>query len=332
MNNTNLIGPWIRRFLIEYLVDERNLTHNTQESYRDTLVLLFPFVSNKANKAVDKLCIEDISPELIRSFLLHLEEVRKSCVATRNQRLSAIHALARFIGMNSPQYLAWCTEIRAIPKKKTARPTVCYLEKPEMDALLNTPDRNNIQGSRDYALLLFLYNTGVRANEAAHVTIADLNLEGLPPSVKIIGKAGKVRYCPLWSLTCNVITPLIVGRASVERIFLNRRKGPITRSGIYALVKRNVTRTSNQAESLRKKQVSPHTIRHTTATFLLRAGVDINTIRAWLGHVHIDTTNIYADVDLEMKAKALTHCEIFGQTVEKKQWHNRGIMEFLKGL
>ncbi len=91
-------------------------------------------------------------------------------------------------------------------------------------------------------------------------------------------------------------------------------------------------KASNQAESLRKKQVSPHTIRHTTATFLLRAGVDINTIRAWLGHAHIDTKNIYAEIDLEMKTKALPHCEIFGQTHDKKQWHNQGVMEFLNGL
>lgn len=332
MNNTNLIGPWIRRFLLEHLIGERNLARNTQESYRDALTLLLPYAGKELKKPVDRLSIEDISPDLTRSFLLHLEKERRCCVATRNQRLAAIHALARFIGTNSPQYLGWCTEIRAIPKKKTSNATMCYLEKPEMDAILDAPDRRTAQGSRDYAVLLFLYNSGARADEAARVTIADLNIEGSPASVRIVGKGGKVRHCPLWALTCSVLDPLIAGRADEERVFLNRRKQPITRSGIYGLVKRHALKATDKTPSLRKKQISPHTVRHTTAVFLLRAGVDINTIRGWLGHVHLDTTNVYAEVDLEMKAHALAHCEIMTSGPGKKRWHNRGVMEFLKTL
>lgn len=332
MNNTNLIGQWIRRFLLEYSVRERNLAHNTQVSYRDTLTLLLPFSAKWCKKPVDQLSIDDISPELIRSFLLHLEEDRGCSVATRNQRLATIHSLAYFIGSRSPQYLAWCTEIRAIPLKKTSKPVMCYLEKTEMDALLDAPDRKSRQGYRDYALLLFLYNSGARATEAACVTIADLNIDNSTASVRIVGKAGKVRHCPLWSLTCKVLTPLVSRRAPNEPIFLNRRAQPITRSGIYALVKRSAINASHRVVSIKKKKVGPHTIRHTTAVFLLRAGVDINTIRAWLGHVRIDTTNIYAEVDLEMKANALSHCEIMTLAPVKKQWQERSIMEFLKTL
>ena len=209
---------------------------------------------------------------------------------------------------------------------------MCYLEKSEMDALLDAPDRKSRQGYRDYALLLFLYNSGARANEAAHVTISDLNIEGSPASVRIVGKGGKVRHCPLWALTCKVIVPLIARRAPNDTVFLNRRAQPITRSGIYALVKRSAAKAGLRVPSLRKKEVSPHSIRHTTAVFLLRAGVDINTIRAWLGHVHIDTTNVYAEVDLEMKANALAHCEIMTPAPVNKQWHNQEVMEFLKTL
>lgn len=332
MNNTNLIGPWIRRFLLEYLVGERNLQHNTQVSYRDTLTLLFPFSALRCKKPMDRLSIEDISPDLIRSFLLHLEEDRGCSVATRNQRLATIHSLAHFIGTRSPEYLAWNTEICAIPPKKTSNPVMCYLEKPEMDAILDVPNRNSRQGFRDYAVILFLYNSGARASETACVTIADLNLNGSPASVRIVGKAGKVRHCPLWSLTCKVLTTLVAGRTLNDPVFINRRSQPITRSGIYALVKRSAKNASLRVPSLQKKEVSPHTIRHTTAVFLLRAGVDINTIRAWLGHVCIDTTNIYAEVDLEMKANALAHCEIITPAPVKKQWRDKSIMEFLKRL
>lgn len=332
MNNMNLIGPWVRRFLIENLIQERNLAHNTQESYRDMLILLLPFTENRVKKQVDKLSIEELTPTVIRSFLLYLEDERKCSVSTRNQRLAAIHALARFIGRRSPQHLDWCTEICAIPLKKTSKTLMCYLEKPEMDALLDAPDRNSSQGFRDYTLILFLYNTGARADETAQVTIADLDLDGTPATVRIVGKGGKIRRCPLWSLTSSVLGSLVGSRPPNEKIFLNRCKQPMTRFGIYALIKRYVLKASCKAPSLQKKQISPHSVRHTTAVHLLRAGVDINTIRAWLGHVSLDTTHVYAEVDLEMKAKALAHCEILTPVKTKKQWHNRELMAFLRTL
>lgn len=309
MTNLNLIGNWIRRFLMEHLIGERNLARNTQASYRDTLTLLLPFVAAKAGKPVDRLCIEHLSTDVVRFFLQHIEQKRNCSIITRNQRLAAIHALSRFIGERSPEYIAWSTEVRSIPFKKTSKPTLPYLEKPEMDALLNAPNRHSEQGQRDYAILLLLYNTGARADEAARLIIADLNLNR-SPSVKIIGKGNKVRYCPLWDLTASVLHPLIIGRTPEQIVFLNSRRQPITRFGICALVKRYVLKASQQEPSLHTKKVSTHTIRHTSAVHLLRAGVDINTIRAWLGHVSLDTTHVYAEVDLELKAKALAHCEI----------------------
>jgi integrase/recombinase XerD len=228
------IGVWIKRFLMEHLVDERNLARNTQASYRDTLALLLPFAAKQLKKTVDRLCIQDISAEVIRAFLHYLEEERGCSVVTRNQRLAAIHALSRFIGERSPEHVAWCSEIRGIPFKKTANATMTYLEKPEMNALLNAPDRRAEQGQRDYALMLFLYNTGARADEAVHVTIDDLDL-GTSPSVKINGKGGKTRYCPLWTSTTKTLAPHIAGRPPHEVVFLNRRRQPITRFGINTL-------------------------------------------------------------------------------------------------
>lgn len=326
------IGPWIRRFLMEHLVGERNLARNTQASYRDTLALLLPFAAQSLKQPVDHLYIEHISADLIRDFLQYLEQQRGCSIVTRNQRLAAIHALAHFIGERSPEHIAWCSEVRGIPLKKTSKPTMIYLEKPEMDALLNAPDRLTKQGQRDYTLMLFLYNIGARADEAAHLTIGDLDL-GRSPSVKINGKGGKTRYCPLWPLTAGMLATLIGGRASHENVFLNRRNQPITRFGVRTLVKRYVLKASHHVPSLRTKQVSAHSIRHSTAVHLLRAGVDINTIRAWLGHVSLNTTNIYAEVDLEMKAKALAHCEIPASEQTSRPWHDKqGVMDFLRSL
>ena len=96
MSDVNLLGSWVRRFLLEHLVSERNLARNTQRSYRDTLALLLPFVAGKLNRPVDRLTILDVSADLVRLFLLDLEESRHCVIATRNQRLAAVHALARF--------------------------------------------------------------------------------------------------------------------------------------------------------------------------------------------------------------------------------------------
>jgi integrase/recombinase XerD len=286
MSDATLLGVWVRRFLLEHLVGERNLARNTQLSYRDTLTLLIPFVAGKCNKAMHRLAIVDLSADLVRLFLTDLEESRHSAIATRNQRLTAIHALARFVGEHSPEHIVWGGQIRAIPFKKTIRTVIPYLDKPEMDALLAAPDRQTPQGCRDYALLLFLYNTGARAEEAVQLVIQDLHPSS--SSVKILGKGRKERQCPLWSATVRVLAPLIAKRNPSDRVFLNRCGRPITRFGIRTLVQRYVRRVQVKIPSLTTKRISPHTIRHTTATHLLRAGVDINTIRAWLGHVSLN--------------------------------------------
>jgi site-specific recombinase XerD len=146
--------------LLEHLVTERNLSRNTQASYRDTLTLLLPFASARGGRPIDRMAIEDLTPAIVREFLDHLERDLRCNGVTRNIRLSAIRSLARFVGMRSPVHLAWCTEVRSIPLKKTPKTEVGYLEKAEMDALLEQPDRRTALGARDYALLLFLYNSG----------------------------------------------------------------------------------------------------------------------------------------------------------------------------
>ncbi len=151
-------------------------------------------------------------------------------------------------------------------------------------------------------------------------------------TVLINGKGNKLRRSPLWQQTVDELGLLIAGRDTFEHVFLNRRKQPLTRFGIHTIVGRYVKKITKQQPSIEKKRVSPHTIRHTTATHLLRAGVDINTIRAWLGHVSINTTNIYAEVDLEMKAKALACCEITEETKPTHWRDDKDLMSFLERI
>ena len=336
MKDASFISIWIKRFLLEYLITTRNLSKNTQLSYRDTFRLLLPFTAKKNKKSIDQLLVDEITPIIVKAFLAELEAKRGCSIATRNQRLAAVHAFSKFVGLHSPEHVEWCRQVQMIPFKRAKRTLITYLEKPEMDALLNAPNRKSSQGRRDYLLLLFLYNTGARADEAAQVKISDLSITEASkrdlPTVLIKGKGNKLRRCPLWQETAKELNAIISGRLPAERLFLNRLRQPITRFGIHAMIKRYVDKVTSQYPAIKQKRVSPHTIRHTTATHLLQAGVDINTIRAWLGHVSINTTNIYAEVDLEMKARALACCEIEGNKTPTHWRDNKDLMAFLDNL
>lgn len=323
-------GHWIRRFLMEYATSERNLSANTCASYRDMLVLLLPYAAKRKGVATDALSVTDLSAELVRSFLMYLERERRCCTATRNQRLASIYALARFIGEHSPQHIEWCAQIRMVPIKKSTTASLTYLEKSEVDRLLAAPDQSSSQGRRDHALLLFLYNSGARVSEATSLRIGDIDWHS--KSVRITGKGNKQRRCPLWATTLKHLRQLAGQRPAEAHLFMNCRGEPLTRYGVHTLVERYIAKLRASVPSLQGKRISPHVIRHTTASHLLQAGVDINTIRAWLGHVSLDTTNIYAETDLATKKRALATLARGSTRSDIGGWNQPDVMAFLRAL
>src|SRR5712692_3322624 len=244
MPEDHLLGPYIRRFLLEHVIADRNLSRNTQHNYRDGIRILLRFMNVRHRIDPAALTVEDVTGAVVREFLLYLDQERKNTAATLNQRVSVIHSLFRFIGRHVPELVERASELQAVPLRRVDHPTVPYLEKAEIDALLATPDRRRRLGQRDYALLLFLYNTGARADEAAHLTVGDLNL-GTSPFARILGKGRKIRLCPLWPHTSKVLRGLLGPRLEGSRdafVFLNVRGAPMTRFGIHALVERTVAR------------------------------------------------------------------------------------------
>lgn len=167
-------GYWIRRFLCEYLTTVRNLSGNTRKSYRDTFRLMLPHIAGKAHVSIDRLLIEDITPERIQSFLREIEENRHCSIKTGNLRLAAIYAFAKYVSLYSPEHVAWCRTVHTVPVKKAEQTLITCLEKEEMDTLLKAPNRDTKQGWKDYTLMLFLYNTGARADEVASLSVNDI--------------------------------------------------------------------------------------------------------------------------------------------------------------
>ncbi len=331
MTDQTSLGHWVRRFLLEHAAAERNPSPNTRASYRDMLVQLLAYVAKRKRAAVEALAVTDLSADVVRAFLAHLESERHCSTATRNQRRSSIHAMARFIGARSPQHVEWCAQLRMVPIKKGVAASITYLEKPEIDALLAAPDRTSSQGVSDHALLLFLYNSGARASEAASLRIGDIDWHAR--SVRILGKGSKERRCPLWANTIEELRRLAGQRPNDAHVFLNRRGEPITRFGIHTMVERYVAKLLPTTPALLNKRISPHVIRHSTATHLLQAGVDINTIRAWLGHVSLDTTSIYAEIDMATKKRALATIDRGRTRKASGGWSRKpDVMEFLRSL
>jgi len=330
MNDTDaLLGPWVQRFLMHYLVIERNLSRNTCKSYRDTLKLLIPFACAQLGKQDYQLTVLDLSSELVRGFLGHLEDERSSCAYTRNLRLTAVRAFARFVASRDPAYVAWRGQISAIASKKATDKPVPWLTVDEMHALLEVPDRSTRHGRIEHAILLFLYKTGARVSEATQLRVGDLQVgrrDGGHALVTLHGKGGKIRQCPLRPDIERVLVELVDGRAAGDAVFLNRRRQPFTRFGVYWVVER----CAAQVPALAGKKITPHVLRHTTACHMVFADVDINTVRAWLGHSSIDTTNIYAEINLKMKAEAMALCDVPEPDPGRPWKEDTDLMAFLK--
>ena len=156
MNNSDTLASWLERFLRDYIVTERNLARNTQKSYRDTFKLFVPFLCTNLKQPDHKIFVREITSGLVLKFLAQLEENRGCSVQTRNQRLAAIRAFARFVSSRDPAHIAWSGHIRAITTKKAiSRPIEC-LTNGEVNALLDVPDRGTVRGRNEYALLQFL--------------------------------------------------------------------------------------------------------------------------------------------------------------------------------
>ena len=331
MSNQPMLAPWLRRFLTEHIITERNLSVNTQKSYRDCFVLLLPFVSAAAKKPIERLSVQDVAASRVSDFLNHLETDRGCSIQTRNQRLTAIRALARYIGGREPSCIEWTAAIRSIAVKKSTSQPFQWLSKNEMEALLNAPDQRRLQGMIEHALLLFLYNTGARVSEAINVRVCDVQIDlksDCHPIVILHGKGNKIRHCPLWSRTEKALVRLTEGKSESACVFTSQRKAGYSRHAVYRLVERCAMRVP----SLANRKVTPHSIRHSCACLMLNAGVDINTIRAWLGHVSIDTTNIYAEIDLELKTQAMHLCQVAKPESSKSWKHKTELMAYLESI
>jgi integrase/recombinase XerD len=305
------LGRSIVRFFQEYLPTLRGMSRHTIQSYRDAMILFLGFVAKDRGRPVEALELADITADRVGRFLAFLEIKRKNSITTRNARLAAMHTFARFLVAENPDHMAALQQILGIPFKRGARAApIEYLEKAEIEVLLAGIDRKTPAGRRDYAMFSLMFNTGARVQEILDLRVRDVRLEP-PCQVRLAGKGNKVRLCPIWPRTAQLLKYLIQNRHTVpensadQPVFLNGRGAAMTRFGVRYLLQKYVTAGTNAAPTLAGKRIHPHSLRHTTAIHLLKAGIDFATISQWLGHASLNTTMRYARADIDLTRQAL---------------------------
>ena len=300
------LAPTLQAFFTDRLIRQRHVSNHTIASYRDTLRLLLCYVSERTGVTPSKLDLADLDAPLIAGFLDHLEHQRGNSVRTRNARLAAIHSLFRYAALEHPEHAASISRVLAIPPKRFDQTLVTCLTEPEVDALLAACDMNTWTGRRDHALLLLAAQTGLRISELIELTHADLHL-GSGAHVICHGKGRKDRITPLTTATVAVLRDWLnqQRRGPDDPLFPTRRGGKLSRDAVEHRIARYAHLAVDTCPSLHGKTITAHVLRHTTAMRLLHAGVDTSIIALWLGHVSVETTQIYLHADMKLKEKAL---------------------------
>jgi site-specific recombinase XerD len=296
----------LQRFFTQRLMQQKQVSAHTISSYRDTFRLLLRFAQKRLHTPPDRLAFEKLDAPFVAAFLNELEETRGVSAPTRNLRLTAIRSFFRFAAYEMPTHSAQIQRVLAMPAKRFDRKLIDFLTRPEVDALLDTPDKTTSVGRRDHALLLTTLQTGMRLSEVTGLKRQDVTF-GTGAHVEIHGKGRKQRVVPLCKSVAAVLAAWLdePDRDQGEFVFPSIRGGRLSADGVDRLLKKHIAVASERCPSLKQKHVTFHCLRHTTAMDLLHAGVEQTVIALWLGHESIDTTQIYLDADLALKEKIL---------------------------
>lgn len=322
----------LQSFFIDRLLRERCVSPNTIAGYRDSFRLLLQFAVEQLNRAPSDLTIEDLDASFIGEFLEHLQKDRSNSARTRNVRLAAIHSFFRYVALNEPAYSFICQRVLAIQSKRYARKPIEFLERKEIDALLNAPDLSTWIGRRDKTLLLVAVQTGLRVSELTGLRCQDIVL-GSGAHVRCEGKGRKHRCTPLRQDSLTMVDSWLTERMALppEPLFPSVRGGFLSRDAVERLVTKHSKMAQRDCPSLKCKKVSPHVLRHTAAMELLHHGVDRTVIALWLGHESVETTQMYFHADMQLKEQALSRTPPFEVNLKRYQPSDE-LLAFLESL
>lgn len=329
----------LSRYFFEYLPSERGLSQETIQSYRDAMSLLLDFCEQECQIRREKLEVSDFSRELIEAFLRWLEQEKSNSVPTRNQRRAAINAFFKFLQYEDPGCVLLCQQIREIPPKKCEQRVVPHLSKETVQIIFEQPNLATREGRRDFAFLTLIYESAARASEIANICVGDIHFEKKGAVVHLKGKGRKFRDVPIFPAPAKILKNYLAEESRYRQcdiaapLFCNRSKTPLTRGGVYYIVKKYISLAQKEASDLFTVQAHPHVLRHSRAMHWLEAGVDLQYIKDLLGHSDIKTTEIYARLNTKMKQKLLEEVYPQQSAGQHPSWtDNENLMQWLTRL
>jgi len=332
MKRSITLSNLLEAFFLDRLIKQRRVSQHTVVSYRDTFRLLLQFTQKRLRKAPTSLAVSDLTPDLVGEFLTHLEKDRRNSARTRNVRLAAIHSFFRYVAGQAPEYSGMAQRVLDLPSKRHVRRLVTFLTRGEIDALLAAPDLNTWCGRRDRALILLAVRTGLRAAELLSLRCQHVAL-GSSAHVWCEGKGRKERCTPLRKDIAKVLHSWLKERhgSPSDPVFPSVRGAAMSHDALRNLLNKHVTAARRHCASLKKKRVTPHSLRHSLAMELLQNGVDRSVIALWLGHESAETTDIYLHADMTIKERAIQKASI--SAVHAKRYKpDDHVMAFLQSL
>lgn len=341
MTTTTDFAKYLSRFLTEYLPHERNVSPNTIASYRDAFVQYIDYMKNVQGVALDKLTLEKLTRGNVIGFLEWLLEVRKCSPATRNYRLAAIHSLTNYLQYTVIERMEEWQKIRSIKAMKSDGGTLSYLSTEGMKLLLAQPDTTTCKGRRHLALLSLMYDTGARVQEMADLTVDSVRISHEPYTIRLYGKGRKTRIVPLVREQVSILREYMEenrlndSNKVSEPLFCNNSHAKLTREGISYVLRIYAEMARKKSPELIPEKLSCHSLRHSRAMHLLQAGVNLVYIRDILGHVSIQTTDVYARADSKAKREALekAYTDMTPNRNTDREWErNKNLRDWLKGL
>jgi len=341
MITTTDFAKHLSRFLSEYLPHERNVSPNTIASYRDTFLQYIEYMKEKKSIGVDTLQLKDMTFDNVNGFLKWVLEIRKCSPKTRNYRLAAIHSFCWYLQYTVIEKMEEWQKILSIKAMKTDSVSLNYLTVDGIKLILEQPDTTTWKGRRDLALLSLMYDTGARVTEMTDLTADSVRILSEPYTIRLVGKGRKTRIVPLVKEQVGILyrymdeNHLHDCNMVASPLFYNNRHEKLTREGITYILLKYADMARKLMPELIPERLSCHSLRHSRAMHLLQAGVNLVYIRDILGHVSIQTTDIYARADSKAKREALekAYTNLTPTQCSDKAWEdNKNLKDWLKGL
>ena len=339
-DNITDMAMLLKDFFETYLLKERGVSNHTIRSYSATFQSLYAFFKDNKGIRANKLFVKDLSRRSINDYLNWLEMEKGNKVSTRNSRLASVKAFCHYAQYKDFKNLARWQDILSIKSKKADMPYMSFLTQEGMKTLLSEVPTDTIQGRRHLAILAFLYDTGARANELISFSAHNLNLTK-PYHVILSGKGRKKRIVPIHEKLVLILktymkdTNIELNNISKQPLFVNAHGRKLTSAGLTHIIMMYADKVRENFPALMPKRLSPHSFRHSKATHLLQAGMNIIYVRDFLGHSSVKTTETYVRMDSEQKRKALeaAAADIVPQSQTIEVWNDdEKLLNWLKGL